>query len=193
MVGGAKGAAFRGTVVISVAATALLLVAIAGARHPAQMQARGAPPWPVPSSAATGVRIAGLPLDVGPRVVTRYAVHLDVFVDGRAVPVTTGIGVGRRDRVSAPLYTDDTSGIVHVSSGAAAPVFTLGQFFDEWQVALSANRLGGLRGKPVAVYLNGVRHDGDPGTVVLAPHLQIAVEYGGRASVPASYAFPAGT
>lgn len=178
---------------ISAVATALLLVAIAGARRPVHLQARGAPPWPAPSSAATGVRVAGLSLDAGPKVVTRYAAHLNVFVNGRVVPVPAGIGVGPRHLGIAPLYTDDASGIVHVSSDAAAPVFTLGQFFDEWQVALSAGRLGGLRGEPVIVYVDGARYDGDPRTLVLAPHLQIAVRYGSGVAGPASYAFPAGT
>lgn len=178
---------------IGAVATALLLVAIAGARHPAQLQNRGAPPWPAPSSPATGIRVAGLPLDVGPKVMTRYAVHLDVFVNGRVVPVAAGIGVARRDGIIAPLYTDDNSGIVHVSSDGAAPTFTLGQFFDEWQVALSPERLGGLRRGPVTVYLDGARHDGDPRSVVLTPHLQITVRYGGEVRVPASYPFPAGT
>jgi hypothetical protein len=83
-----------------------------------------------------------------------------------------------------------------VASDVQAPVFTLGQFFDEWQAALSASRLGGLRGGTAAAYVNGARFDGDPGAVVLAPHLQIAVSYapagGGLVPGPASYAFPAG-
>jgi hypothetical protein len=76
-------------------------------------------------------------------------------------------------------------------------VFTLGQFFDEWQVALAREYLGGLRASrydPVAVYLNGSRVAGQPGSVMLTPHLAIAVTYRpGGVTIPARYAFPAGT
>jgi hypothetical protein len=73
-------------------------------------------------------------------------------------------------------------------------VFTLGQFFDEWQVRLSRGRLGGLRAAPVTVFLDGSRAAGAPGSVLLTPHLQIAVTYRpGLAPVPATYSFPAGT
>jgi hypothetical protein len=189
---GARGAGFGGSVVIAGVATALLLIAITGARRPAQLEARGAPPWPapVPRAAAAGIHAAGLSVSGTGFVVTRYAVHLDVLVAGQVVRVPAGVGRG------APVSTSDESGIIHVASDVQAPVFTLGQFFDEWQVALSASRLGGLSGGTVAAYVNGARFDGDPETVVLAPHLQIAVSYApaGRDLVPgpASYVFPAG-
>jgi hypothetical protein len=179
-------------VVISAVATVLLLVAITGARRPVQLEARGVPPWaaPVPRAAAAGIHAAELSASGTGFVVTRFAVHLDMLVAGRVVRVPAGVGRG------APLSTSDGSGIIHVASDAQAPVFTLGQFFDEWQVALSASRLGGLRAGTVAAYVNGARFDGDPETVVLAPHQQIAVSYApaGRGLVPgpAAYAFPAG-
>ena len=191
-----RPAGFGGSVAISAVATGLLLIAITGARHPAAPQHRGAPPWPAPSAVPAGVHAAGLSLDAAADVVTRYAVHLDILVDGKAVRVPAGIGIGTgpTDRGVAPLTTSDQSGIIHVSSDAQAPVFTLGQFFDEWQVPLAEARLGGLGGGTVAAYVNGSRFGGDPGTVVLAPHQEIAVSYGTEIGpVPAKYAFPAGT
>lgn len=179
---------------ISGVATALLLVAVAGAHKPAGLDARGAPPWPAPAAVGTGVREAGLSLAAA-GVVTRYSVHLDVLVDGRAVRVPAGIGVDRRSGAVAPLTTSDNSGIVHVSSDAGAPTFTLGQFFDEWQVALADGRLGGLRGGTTATYVNGSRLRGDPAALVLAPHQEIAVSYaadGHQVRVPRGYAFPPG-
>ena len=63
--------------------------------------------------------------------------------------------------------------------------------------ALSPRYLGGLRASrddPVAVYLNGSRVAGQPGSVLLTPHLAIAVSYRpGSVAIPARYAFPAGT
>jgi hypothetical protein len=190
-----RTAGFGGSVAISAVATVLLLIAITGARKPAALEARGAPPWPAPTAVGAGVRAAGLSLGAA-GIVTRYAVHLDVLVNGRAVPVPAGIGVDSGSHEVAPLTTSDGSGIIHVSSDDGAPAFTLGQFFDEWQVTLSGERLGGLTGGTVAAYVNGSRMSGDPAAIVLAPHQEIAVSYragGGPIRVPAKYAFPAGT
>jgi hypothetical protein len=180
-------------VALGAAVTALLLLGLRGSHAPGLL-ARGAPPWPAPASGAAGVRAAGLPLLTAPGEVVRFAVHLDVIVDGRPVTVPPGIGVDTRARRTSPLYTADDSGIVHVTANSDQGVFTLGQFFDEWQVPLSPERLGGLRAAPVTVFLDGSPVTGPPGSVLLTPHLQIAVTYRpGTAQVPAAYAFPAGT
>lgn len=192
-------ASFGARVAYSAVATALLLLAIRGSGGPAPLEARGAPPWPAPTSARVpaGVRAAGLSLLATPGYVVRFAVHLDVIVNGRRVTVPAGIGTDARRRLIAALYTSDTSGIIHVDADCDCSVFTLGQFFDEWQVALTSEYLGGLRASqqdPVTVYLNGSRVAGQPGSVLLTPHLAIAVTYGPDAlAVPASYPFPAGT
>jgi len=191
-------AGFGVRVAFCAVATVLLVLAFRGSGGPV-MQARGAPPWPAPASVPVGVRAAGLPLSASPGAVVRFAVHLDVIVDGRRVTVPPGIGVDRRDRQVAALYTSDGSGIIHVDSASDQSVFTLGQFFDVWQVALGPRRLGGLqatRHDPVTVYLNGSRVTGPPGSVMLTPHQEIAVTCrpgsGFRTAVPAGYAFPPG-
>lgn len=167
-------------------ATALLLIAIGGSRRPVSLANGGPPPWPAPSGSAAdiGVRTAGLPLLSTPDVVTRYAVHLDVRMNGTVVPVPRGIGVDWRARAIAPLYTSDDTGIVRIRSDAADPRFRIGQFFDEWQVPLREG----------TVYVNGERQPGAPGAVALAPHQEILVSFGKPAvRIPAQYAFPAGT
>jgi aspartate-semialdehyde dehydrogenase len=188
-------AGFGGSVAVSAVATVLLVAAITGARKAPQLEARGTPPWPAPppGAVAVGVRAAGLSLVAGLAVTTRFALHLDVTVNGRAVPVPAGLGVDSASGEQAPLTTADDSGIVHVASDAQAPRFTLGQLFDEWQVALAADRLGGLHGEPIAAHVNGAPVDGDPAAVVLAPHQEIAVSAGSPVPVPSTYSFPAGT
>jgi hypothetical protein len=177
------GESFGGSVVISVIATVLLLVAITGARRPARQQNSGAPPWPAPHSVAAGVQRAGLSLASAPGMVTRYAVHLDVLINGKPVQVPAGVGIDWAGHEIAPLYTDDGSGVIHVASDAAAPQFTLGEFFDEWQVPLTN----------ATAFVDGSPHSGDPGAIVLAPHLQIAVTFGSAApSIPGTYEFPGG-
>jgi hypothetical protein len=191
-----RPAGFGVRLAVSATATILLVIAIIGAGRPARPQARGGPPWPAPAQVAVGVRAAGLSLRPAPGQVVRYAVHLDVIVDGQRVTVPAGIGIDYRARLIADLYSDDTSGIIHVASDSQQGVYTLGQFFAEWQVALTAGHLGGLqvsRRDPVEVYLDGARVTGDPGSVVLAPHQEIVVAYrAGSARIPAGYAFPAG-
>jgi len=191
-------AGFGVRVALCAVATVLLVLVFRGSGGPVN-QARGLPPWPAPASVPVGARAAGLPPPASPGAVVRFAVHLDVIVDGRRVTVPPGIGVDRRDRQVAALYTSDGSGIIHVDSGSDQGVFTLGQFFDPWQVALGPRRLGGLqatRHDPVTVYLNGSRVTGPPGSVMLTPHQEIAVTCrpgsGFRTAVPAGYAFPPG-
>lgn len=191
--------ALRGQVALSVAATLALVLAAAVWRAPARAETRIGPPWPAPGPAqvAAGARAAGLPMLAIPGQVVRFAVHLDVLVDGRRVTVPPGIGIDAPGHLVAPLYTTDTSGIIHIAADSDEDVFTLGQFFAEWQVPLDAHRLGGLRispGDPQVTYVDGSRVTGDPGAVLLTPHLEIAVTYRpGPLPVPGSYAFPAGT
>ena len=177
------GGSFAGNVVISVIATVLLLVAITGAQRPVRLQNSGAPPWPVPRSATAGLRMAGLSLGTAPGVITRYAIHLDVLMDGKAVRVPAGIGIDWASHEIAPLYTDDGSGVIHIASDSAAPRFTLGEFFNEWQVPLTN----------ATAFVDGTLNDGDPGAIVLAPHLQIAVAFGSPGtSITGKYTFPGG-
>jgi hypothetical protein len=188
-----RPAGFRIRLAVSAVATAVLVTAIIGASRPARPEIRGGPPWPAPAQVAAGVRAAGLSLQPDPGVVVRYAVHLDVIVDGQRVTVPAGIGIDYRAHLIAELYSDDTSGIIHVASDSQRSVYTLGQFFAEWQVALGADRLGGLPGARVVMYLDGSRVSGDPGSLALAPHQEIVVAYrAGPATIPASYAFPGG-
>jgi hypothetical protein len=177
------GESFGGSVVISAIATVLLLVAITGARHPVRPQNSGAPPWPAPPSVAAGAQLAGLTVAGAPGVVTRYTVHLDVLMDGKAVQVPAGVGANRATREITALYTDDGSGVVHIDSDSPTPQFTLREFFDEWQVPLTN----------ATAFVNGSQHRGDPGAIVLTPHEEIAVAFGSQGRrIADRYVFPGG-
>jgi hypothetical protein len=95
------------------------------------------------------------------------------------------------------LHTHDSTGVIHIESAKNKP-YTLGQVFAEWGVALDANRVGGLQVDGTHVlqaYVNGHLFTGDPATIRLKPHLEIALWYGPTGetpTVPASYNFPAG-
>jgi hypothetical protein len=119
--------------------------------------------------------------------------HLDVFVDGKPVQVPADIGVDEARHKISPLHSHDTTGVIHVESPTKPATFTLGQFFAEWQVALAADRLGGLTAdgtRHLQVFVNGAPRAGDPAAIVLAAHDEIAIVYGTdaqRPTVPTSY------
>ena len=84
------------------------------------------------------------------------------------------------------LHTHDTSGVLHVESAKPKP-YTLGQAFTEWGVALSATQVGGLQADPtheVQVFVNGQKFTGDPATIRLKKHLEIALWYGPTGTTP---------
>lgn len=163
-----------------------------------------APPWGIPADARPYIEAAGLQVLGEEQLAVHYHAHLDVIdaADGSNQKVTVPAGIGfevanRKVQGLAVLHTHDTSGIVHVESAKAKP-YSLGQVFTEWGVALSASQIGGLHADAqhaVQAYVNGRKFTGDPATIRLKPHLEIALWYGATGTtptVPKSYRFPAG-
>jgi hypothetical protein len=158
------------------------------------------PPWALPANAGPYVEAAGLSVLGAEQLAVHYHAHLDVIADGEAVTVPAGIGFEvKNNKVTGltVLHTHDTSGVIHIESAKDQP-YTLGQVFAEWGVALSATQLGGLHSDAthvLAAYVNGQRFSGDPATLRLQRHLEIALWYGPTGEtpkVPRSYRFPAG-
>lgn len=117
--------------------------------------------------------------------------HLDVYVDGHKVTVPALIGIDDQAGFLTELHTHDPSGIMHVESPVLRS-FTLGQFFCEWGVKLSASCLGRYHG-PVSWWVNGVRGHGNPAQLALRPHQEIVIAAGHPPrTVTTSYSFPAG-
>ncbi len=158
-----------------------------------------APPWDAPADAAAAVAAAGLPMLDSEGTVEHIHAHLDVYADGKQVTVPALVGIDESTQQLSPLHTHDTSGVIHIESPVKAD-FTLGQFLTEWQVAVSADHLGGLTTDAthtLTAYLNGKAVAGDPAAVKLGAHDEIALVYGTAAenaqvSVPGSYTFPSG-
>ena len=167
---------------------AVLLFALALA----PVSAAAAPRWPNHSS-TLGDRVLQLglhPLSAEGAAEHIHA-HLDVFVGGRKVTVPALIGIDVPDQFITELHTHDTTGILHIESPNVRP-FTLGQFFGEWDEPLSATRLGTVRGA-VHMWVNGKPRAGNPATLVLKPHQEIALAVGSAPRrVPATYLFPLG-
>src|SRR6266545_2198754 len=178
--------------------TGVATTADASPPPPAGPQAApGSTGWAAPADASVAVRAAGLPMLGEEKLAVHYHAHLDVLVDGQAVPVPAGLGIDQVRQLIAPLHTHDGSGIVHVESATDVP-FTLGQVFTEWGQPLRANAVGPVAlgsGRVLRVYRNGQAVTGDPAALVLHGHDEVVVWVGPadqQPQVPSSYKFPAG-
>lgn len=141
--------------------------------------------------------------------------HLDVFLAGKKVLVPAGIGIditdpdvqhlsfegqpayGRIGECSkpciSPLHTHDVSGILHTESPTAVDN-TLGQFFTEWAVRLDTECVATYcrPTSKVAVYVDGQAYSGDPRSIPLTDHLEIAIVIGNPpAKIPSTADFSA--
>ncbi|HWC78977.1 MAG TPA: hypothetical protein VG756_03340 [Pseudonocardiaceae bacterium] len=154
-------------------------------------------PWPVPADVTAAVHKAGLPMLGAEGTAEHIHVHLDITVDGRAVTVPQLVGIDETAGSISPLHTHDTSGVIHIESPKVS-TFSLGQFFTEWDVTLSATQLGGYptgNGNSLRAYVNGKQVSGDPAAITFTAHDEIALVYGpadAKANVPGSYNWPAG-
>jgi hypothetical protein len=156
-----------------------------------------APPWPAPANPSHLVAAAGLPMLGEEGTALHIHTHLDVIVDGEPVAVPAQIGIDESTRQISPLHTHDTTGVIHIESPTQTQ-FTLGQFFTEWQVSLSATNIGGLTADQTRLfktYINGKPYTGNPVGIVLTAHDEIALVYGTadqQNNPPAGYTFPSG-
>jgi hypothetical protein len=157
---------------------------------PAAAPRTTAAPWDAPVDAVAGMELAGLtPLFAS--LVKHVHSHLAVLVDGAPVTVPAGIGLGEPvDQgggffesmvgVFSPLHTHTADGIVHVEADSPPLDLTLGQFFDEWQVRLTPQCLGGYcngAGKTLRAYVNGTQV-ADPRSIPMTDHADIVLVYG---------------
>ena len=145
-------------------------------------------------------RLAALGLTALGREGTRLHTHqhLDVFVNGRRVPVPAGIGIAASGAFISPIHTHDATGIVHVESPAVQPFF-LGQFFGVWGVRFTPSCLGAYCAsgqRRLWIFSDGKLVQSDPRALLLGEHEEIVVAFGTRRQlprpVPQSFAFPEG-
>ena len=165
----------------------------------------GPPPWRAEwPHLAQRLHAIGLPALSAEGEVIHIHQHLDVRVDGRAVTVPAGLGLGvgsdHKVHFLSPVHTHDVDGIVHVESPMQRD-FTLGDVFDIWGLRFSASCLGSYCSRSdarVRVFVNGrlVGPGSHPRGVVLAARQQILVSFGSARQRPAriakTFAFESG-
>jgi hypothetical protein len=210
----------RGRFSVALALLVVLSVACKGSpevrdAEPAPEPASGGVPWPAPSDPLDRAVAAGLQPETHEFLSYHVHAHLDVFVNGKPVEVPAGIGIDISDPAVhtvqtdqgrtyggidppctqpciSPLHTHAPDGVLHTESARAHPN-TLGQFFTEWGVALSATCVGGYCSPYAAihVFVDGKPFDGDPADIQLTDLLEIAIVIGTPpAEIPS--AFPTG-
>ena len=174
---------------------ALLVVAGAGCGGSKKTsEASGAPPvWPAPPNPMELTRKASLTPERAEFLQYHVHAHLDVFFNGERVVVPAGIGINTKNPAVrsdpegvglrgncdkpciSPLHTHATDGVLHTETKTPAPN-TLGQFFVEWDVDLSAGRVGEY--EEFAFYVDGEVFDGDPRQIELSDGREIALVIG---------------
>lgn len=88
--------------------------------------------------------------------------------------------------------------MLHIEAPTDDKRYILGQLFSEWDVRLDADGIGGLDvdgENSLRAYVDGKRVTGNPASIELAEHHQIALVYGpkdAKVDVPASYDFQSG-
>lgn len=135
------------------------------------------PPWPAPIDDVQAlVEDAGL--DLGPMgMAEHYHPTLRIVVDGEQVPVSPNIGVDPSTGAMSAVHTHEGDGTIHIEADTAGEVFTLGQLFTQWNVALSEEKIGGIRANnKVTLTVNGRSVPGDPANLRLRPDQQIVLK-----------------
>ena len=178
-------------------ACALLALTVAGCGGGSDStKASGdAPEWPAPPNPMALTKKAGLEPERAEFFQYHVHAHLDVFFNGDPVTVPAGIGIDTTnpDVISddqgvglmgecskpciSPLHTHATDGVLHTETKTPAPN-TLGQFFVEWDVDLTADRVGEYDDSEFAFYVDGEVFDGDPREIELSDGREIAIVIG---------------
>ena len=155
--------------------------------------------WPRPADTLAKTVATGLTPETVEHLATHVHAHLDIFIDGMPVIVPAGIGIniddpnvvksgdpvgyggitGCAQPCISPLHTHAESGVLHTES-AGSDLNNLGQFFDEWGVALTTTCVGDFcsPGKAIAIYLDGTQFTGDPREIQLSNLREIAIVIG---------------
>jgi hypothetical protein len=127
-----------------------------------------------------GLAIDGVRCDVSEGAVEHIHAHLQIFNRARpsTVPGQVGIPQGAGCLYWVHTHTDD--GIIHIEAPVAR-TFTLGQFFDIWDMTLSRTEAAGVhasKGHSLTVTVNGKRWTGDPRAIPLRDREEIVIQNG---------------
>jgi hypothetical protein len=147
------------------------------------------PPWK-PNYKQLQQRVEAMGLPGFNETTSHIHAHLEVFVDGKQVPVPANIGIDEAAQFLSPLHThptapDNPAGTIHMEADQQYD-FTVGQFMNVWGVKFSDSQIGSLKSKgdeQLQVYVNGQLAK-DPVNTVMQEHDVIVIGYGKPGSFP---------
>jgi hypothetical protein len=165
---------------------------------------------PVPDAAplasratmAAGQKVDGISCQSNFHTIFHWHAVLTVFAGGKQRQVPAGVGIigpqETRNSKGQPyiregkcfywLHTHAPDGVIHIESPVQRG-FTLGDFFDEWGLPLSAGQVGPAKGHVTAFY-DGKVYPGNPRGIPLADKAQIQLDVGAPLIAPDLIAFP---
>ena len=146
-----------------------------------------APAW---ISGLKGQEIDGVSSNEMEQLAYHIHAHLAIYINGQQKTIPYGIGIeepwtteadGSSEFVDSGaafyyLHTHDDTGVIHIESPTNT-LYTLGQFFAEWNQTLSSDQIGKYTGA-VTTYVNGAKVTGDPSSIKLTAHEVIQLDLG---------------
>jgi hypothetical protein len=106
-----------------------------------------------------------------------YHPRLRIVIDDEPVAIPPNIGVDSSTGAMSAVHTHEGDGTIHIEADTVGEVFTLGQLFTQWDVALDEDQIGGIKSdNPIVVTVNGQQVAGDPSELRLRPNQQILLE-----------------
>jgi hypothetical protein len=147
------------------------------------------------TTAAKGQTVDGIQCEASEQVAYHIHVHLAVYDNGALRPIPLGIGIVEPIVQQTPtggfaqaskcyywLHTHVQDGIIHIESPTKT-IYTLGQFFDEWNQPLSNSQVASVKGA-VTAYVNGKAYSGSLRSIPLTAHSVIQFDVGSPAVAP---------
>jgi hypothetical protein len=145
-----------------------------------------APTW----SGLKGQQIDGVSSNEMEELAYHIHAHLAIYINGAQKTIPYGVGIeepwtteadGSSEFVDSGaafyyLHTHDDTGVIHIES-PTKKLYTLGQFFAEWNQTLSSDQIGKYTGA-VTTYVNGSKYSGDPSNIQLTEHEVIQLDLG---------------
>ena len=141
------------------------------------------------ATTSKGATVDGVECQAQEQVLYHIHAHLQVYVNGQPRALPAGIGMVGPVAEQTPygpfygaqqcyywLHTHASDGVIHIESPSVR-IYTLGNFFDEWNQPLNGTRVAGDKGK-VTAFVNNKPWTRDPRAIQLTPHASIQLDVG---------------
>ena len=161
---------------MAILAAAIVAIVIVQSRGGQSAKPAATPPAVATAAPTLARRIDGVPCN-NASIGYHVHAHLQIVYEGKNLALPANIGID--DNTCAYyLHTHDDSGIIHTESPTPVPN-RLAQFFIEWGVRLTPSCVGTYcRPTSIKVFVDGQPFAGDPRTIQLTDHKEIAVVIG---------------